>query len=203
LYEDSDLTELVTVESSFTNPDDETGIDGDAGATKNKLLYVAMERGFLAADINDSDDPVTITLAAARFSDTALNTILIGSEKLQITAGWGTTSLTATRGWDGTTKAAHTTGDAVILCYDIETATIVCSDNSGTDQADWISYCLAPAGTPDGDYNTHPAVLNLGDIDYDSYVCINRRLIVPASSAPVIKADLLHDTTGLLTEHSF
>lgn len=202
VYEDSDLTELVSAEGSFTNPDDETDVDGDGGDTKYKLLWVAPERGFLAADINDTVE--ALTLAAARFANSALNVIIIGTEKILIGAGFGTTSLSSlTRGYDGTTAAAHSSGDAVILCYDVTAAKIVATDNDDTDEASWMTYCLAPAGVPDTSYNSHPTELALGDIDYDESVQIYRRIIVPASTSPRAKTDLLHYTDGKLTEREF
>lgn len=42
-------------------------------------------------------------------------TVEIGTERLRVTAGYGTTSWTVTRGYDGTTAAAHAGGAAVTL----------------------------------------------------------------------------------------
>ena len=41
------------------------------------------------------------------------NEIQIGTEKMLVTAGWGTTSLTVTRGYESTTAASHTSGATV------------------------------------------------------------------------------------------
>ncbi len=202
VYEDESLTQLVTVEDDFGNPDDESEIDGDAGDTKYKYLWIAPERGFLAADIDDTVQ--VLTLQAARFANPALNVVVIGAEKILVGAGFGTTNLSGlTRGYDGTSRASHTADDPVILCYDITAAKIVARDKKDTDEAGWMTYCLAPGGVPDNIYNSHPTELALGNIAYNGKVQVRRRLIVPAGTSPRAKTDLLHDTNGKLTEHEF
>jgi hypothetical protein len=51
--------------------------------------------------------------SAAEFSSADPFTILIGSEVMLVTAGQGTTTWTVTRGYGGTTAAAHTSGATV------------------------------------------------------------------------------------------
>ncbi|HET9721515.1 MAG TPA: choice-of-anchor Q domain-containing protein, partial [Candidatus Saccharimonadales bacterium] len=41
--------------------------------------------------------------------------IQVGSEDMKVTGGFGTTAWTVTRGWNGTTAASHSSGDAVTI----------------------------------------------------------------------------------------
>lgn len=192
----SDPTTMVTLENSFTNPDDESDLDGDAGETSTKSLWIAMEQTTLDGGINSS--VTTITLAEARFSDTALPVIVIGTEKMLITAGFGTTSLTVVRDWDGTTAASHLDGDQVISAYDAQSdASITAEDNYDTDETAWQDYCGDSGGSPDGSYADPYA---LGAIAYDASLRIHRRLVVPASTDPQSKSDLLHTISATLSE---
>jgi len=192
----SDPTTMVTLESVFTNPDDESDLEGDAGEESTKSLWIAMEQTTLNGTINSS--VTTVVIAEARFSDTALSVIVIDSEKMLITAGHGTTSLTVVRGWDGTTPASHTTGAQVISAYDAASdAAITAEDNYGDDETSWMDYCGDDAGSPDESYADPYA---LGAIAYDESLRIHRRLVVPASTDPQSKSDLLHTISATLTE---
>ena len=53
--------------------------------------------------------------AAAAFPQTGPFTIIVGTEHMLVTAGWGTTTWTVTRGTDGTTAYNHAKGTAIIL----------------------------------------------------------------------------------------
>ncbi|KKM72427.1 hypothetical protein LCGC14_1420630 [marine sediment metagenome] len=198
LYEDAALANIVTLENIFTNPDDEADLDGDAGETAQKALFAAMEQTTLSADINNS--VTTIPLNAARFADTGLNVIIIGTEKMFITAGHGTTSLTVTRPYQGTSAASHSEDDAVILCYDAAAdASVTCTDNAGTDESSWVTYCADSGGNPDENWQSSYAI---GALDYNSSALkFWRRVVVPASSDPQLKIDLLHSVSATITEH--
>jgi len=200
IYEDAALTQLVTLEDVFTNPDDEDDVDGDAGETKQKALYAAIEQTTLNGDINDS--VTTIPLAAARFSDTNLNVIVIGTEKMWISTGHGTTSLTVSRGYAGTTPATHSDGDPVYLCYDVQSdAAITCEDNEQVisgDESGWVKFCADAAGSPEG---TWVLSFTIGALDYNQSLKFWRQVIVPASTNPQMKQDLLLTVTATLEEH--
>ena len=198
LYENEALTQIITLENCFDNPDDESEINGDSGQVKKKHLWASIEQTTLSGNINDS--VTTIPLTAARFADTNLPIIRIGSEKLLITGGWGTTSLTCTRGYHNTSAAAHTSGDSVYLAYDAQNVQVVCEDNEGADEAPWCVYCLAPGGVADNNYNSHPEKLSLGNIAYNAKVEIERKFTVPASTPPIDKQDLLHKIDANLKE---
>lgn len=191
-------TVRVSLESVFTNPDDESGIDGDAGQVKTKKLRVMIEQTTLAAILDNNPASLTLTLVTASFANTNRKYIMIGSEKCEIASGWGTTSLTlASRAVKGTTIAAHLTGAAVILAYDATGAEVSVDDNSGTDEADMIDFCLDSGGSPDGNWQ---ASLALGAIAYDSYVDIWRRLTVDAATIAQVIQDLILVVDSTLSE---
>lgn len=203
LYEDTNLVNLITKIAIFTQPDDESDIDGDAGETKIKALWGAIEQTKLNGGINNSDDPVTIAIDAARFADTLLNVLLIGTEKLLMSAGFGTNSLTASRAYDGTSIASHADDAPIYLCYKIKDPAVVALDETGSDEAGWVAFCLDDGGSPDGSYNSHPTPLDLGaDLDPADKIAFHRKLIVPASSPAQKKTDILLKTTGTLEEYS-
>ncbi|MEA1996155.1 MAG: hypothetical protein U9N45_00885, partial [Gemmatimonadota bacterium] len=83
LYEDAALTQIVSKDGDFANPDDESSLDGTNGETAQGALWAAVEQTTLAADIDDST--TTVTLTAARFADTDYPVIMIGTEKMLIT----------------------------------------------------------------------------------------------------------------------
>jgi len=64
----------------------------------------------LNGGINATQTNVTLL---ASMSPTAAHVILIGSEYMEVTAGFGTTSITVERGAHGSTAASHLTGVAV------------------------------------------------------------------------------------------
>ncbi len=69
----------------------------------------------LAGNVNNSSDPVVLSVvSAALFPTTGNFRILIGSELLKVTSVSGT-DFTAVRATEGTSIASHTTGDTVQL----------------------------------------------------------------------------------------
>lgn len=196
LYEDAALTQMVTKDGDFGNPDDEgSKINGTTGETRQKALYAAAEQTTLSDDIDDSVQ--TIPLAAARFADTNYSVIIIGSEKMLITAGRGTDSLTVTRGYKGTTPASHSSADPVYAAYDFTACSIDCADNEGTDESDWVTYCDDDGGSPDGSWE---APHSLSSLNYNQNQKIWRRVVVPPSTPAAYKRDLVHNLKATIDE---
>jgi len=75
---------------------------------------VAAPQTTLSGSINSAVTALTVNdaLGFAASTDTD-DLILIGTEFLRVTAGMGTTGWTVTRGYSGSTAAAHTAGDTV------------------------------------------------------------------------------------------
>ena len=195
LYEDSDLTLLVSKDGDFTNPDDEESLDGTNGETAQKALWAAVEQTTLSSDIDDSNQ--TVPLAAARFADTDYSVIIVGSEKMLITSGHGTNSLTVTRGYNGTTPASHSSGDPVRLAYDCISVSIDCVDNEGSDESDWVTYCDDDGGSPEGGWE---APHSMSNANYDQNQKIWRKVVVPASTPAAYKRDLVHRLSATINE---
>lgn len=203
IYKETGLINLISLVSVFSVVDSEADISGDSGETKIKAVWGAIEQTKLNGGINDTDDPVTIALDAARFADTTLNVLLIGTEKLLMSAGFGTNSLTASRAYDGTSIAAHADDAPIYLCYTIKDPAVVALDETGGDEAGWVTFCLDSGGSPDGSYNSHPTPLDLGaNLDPADKIAFHRKLIVPASQPAQKKTDILLKTTGTLEEYS-
>ncbi len=198
LYTDSALTDMISDSGAFTNPDEETALDGTAGDTEDAALFLAVEQTTLGAAITTTNG-TSVTLAAARFADTDYSVIIIDNEKMLITAGHGTTGLTVTRGYDGTTPATHLINAPVRLCYDCTSITIDCYDLVGSDESGWVTYCDDDGlGAADGSWE---APHDVADLDYDEKADIWRRVIVPASTAAQYKSDLAHRIAATINEH--
>ncbi|MEA2064396.1 MAG: hypothetical protein U9P14_11900 [Gemmatimonadota bacterium] len=198
LYEDSSLTQLVSRDGDFSNPDQESSLDGTGGQIAQAALWAAPGQTTLAADITTTDG-TSVTLSAPRFADTDYPIIVIGSEKMLITAGHGSANLTVTRGYHNTTAATHTNGDPVRLAYDCTSITVDCTDNEGTDESGWMSYCGDSGGSPDGSWE---APHSIDDIDHDGSEKLWRRIVVPTGTAAQNKQDLVHRLAFTATEIS-
>jgi hypothetical protein len=195
LYEDEDLTGIISMDGDFSNPDVESSLDGSNGETATRELWVALEQTLLDGAVDD--EQTTIALEAARFADTGYSVIIIGSEKMLITAGHGTTSLTVIRGHNNTTPATHEDGDTVALAYDCSSVSIDCEDLQGTDESSWVTYCDDSGGSPDGNWEAlHP----VGNLNYDQSAKIWRRVVVPASTPAAYKQDLVHRLSATVNE---
>jgi len=195
LYEDSGLSQIVSKDGDFTNPDDESSLDGTGGETATKALWVALEQTTLNGGIDNQQ--TTVTLDAARFSDTDYSVIIVDSEKMLITSGHGTTSLTVTRGHNNTTPASHSDAAAVRLAYDCTSISIDCEDTQGTDESSWVTYCNDSGGSPDGNWE---APHSLGNLNYNQNAKIWRRVVVPASTPAAYKQDLVHRLSATINE---
>lgn len=197
IYEDSDLTELVTPEGNVTNPDDETDLNGDDGETAVKALFCAVIQSKLAAGINDVVTEIEVDNAYFRFTD--LPVIKIGDELMYVTDGLSPagTTLTVIRGWNNTTPASHSEDDRVYMAYNVENLAVVCRDNEQVvtgDESSYVTYCLDDGeGEPDDDWKSE---LSLGDIDYNESVAFHRKVIIPENSDAESKQDLIHDLKG-------
>ncbi len=82
------------------------------GVTEKMRMLVHIESTTLDGSITAAVTTITVT-SSADFPLEGEFRIQIESELLLVTAGWGTTSWTVTRGLDGTTAATH--ADDVIL----------------------------------------------------------------------------------------
>lgn len=188
LYEDSDLTEIVSLDGGLTNPDDETSLYGTDGETSEGALWVALEQTTLLYDIDDAVE--TIELAAARFVDTTYDTVICGTEKMLITDGHGTTKITVTRAYNDTTAASHSADDRIYLAYNCRNIYLDCKDETGTDESGWMTYCDDSGGSPDENWE---APHYIKGINYNTNRKVWRRLIVPASTTAQDKKDLIHN----------
>lgn len=108
----------------------------------------------LAADINDTQSSLSLT-STANFCLTG-GVIKIGSEEMFYSQIIGTTVFGLTRGYNGTTPAAHLSG------ADVSTSTIVVTDvNHGASQDDFVTYSAATAfgGFSTGNLNKEQQIL--------------------------------------------
>jgi hypothetical protein len=195
LYEDSELTQIISKGGDFTNPDEESSLDGTSGESATRELWAALEQTTLDGNIDDQQ--TTVTLDAARFADTDYSVVIVGSEKMLITAGHGTNTLTVVRGHNSTTPASHTDGDTVALAYDCSSITIDCEDTQGTDESSWVTYCDDSGGEPDGSWE---APHSIGNLNYNQNAKIWRRVVVPASTPAAYKQDLVHRLSATVNE---
>jgi len=178
---------VTSQDGAFTAPDD-SEYDGGAGEAVQKKLYLAPAQTTLAADIDDSQTEIEVDHPV--FDDELYTKIIIGSEKMTITAGWGTTTLTVTR---GDTPAAASADDPVYYAYTYHNITIAASDESGTDDTDMFRYAPDVAGSP-GSYVTSLSPSVMTDPTSDSYT-FWRRITVDAATAAQDKVDMRHDVS--------
>lgn len=195
LYEDSDLTQIISIDGDFSNPDEESSLDGTNGDTATREFWVGLEQTTLDGDIDDST--TTINLDQARFADTDYSVVIVGSEKMLITAGHGTATLAVQRGYNGTTAASHSDGDAVVLAYDCSSISVDCQDLQGTDESSWVTYCDDSGGSPDGNWE---APHSIDSLNYDQSAKIWRKVVVPASTPAAYKQDLVHRLSATVNE---
>lgn len=198
IYEDATFDTLFSAEDSFTNPDDESDLDGDAGDSAVKKMYCAAVQTTLNGGIDDVVTSVVITAAVFKFADCPV--IKIDNEQMRVTAGLSPAglTLTVTRGWNNTTPAAHLTGARVYMAYNGQNVTVSCRDNEQVitgDESSRVTYCTDVAGSPSGSY---AASLNMGSIAYNGSVTFHRKVTIPASTDAVSEQDLIHDVEAKL-----
>ena len=202
LWEDDggspDIDEMITIDGDYTNPDDESSLDGTNGETSQHMMHVMVEQTTLDGAIS-STTTTSITTTHARFADTNYSVIIVGTEKMLITAGHGTTSLTVQRGHNGTTAATHADDAAVYAAYDCTEATIDCRDTTGTDESGWVTYCANDGGSPEGTWEA-PYTFSTETFSEDTSEAVWRKLVVPASTSAAYKRDLQHRVTCTVDE---
>ena len=95
-----------------------------AGITEKMRILARSEHTTLNGSINNSVTSITVASAAALPLEGEYR-ILIESELMTVTAGQGTTSLTVTRGVDGTSGASHADAKSVhrMDVIDVESVT--------------------------------------------------------------------------------
>lgn len=197
LYKDVELTSLITCESDLSSPDTESDLNGDDGETAVKALWCAVIQSQLAAGINAVQTEIEVDNAYFRWTDCPI--IKIGNELLCVTSGLSpaSTTLTVVRGWNNTTPAEHSKDARVYMAYNVEGIYVDCRDNEQVvsgDESSWVTYCLDDGqGSPDGSYS---ALLNLGNINYNSLVALHRKVVVPKDTGAQSKQDLIHDLCG-------
>ncbi len=194
----SDPSSLISVSEAFTNPDDEASLDGTSGETSLKALWVAVEQTTIAEDLDNSETEITIT--SARFADTDYPVVIVNNEKMLVTGGFGTTTLTVTRAHNGTAAATHTNGDEIQLAYTCTSITIDGADIEGSDESSWLSYAADDGGgSPTGPWEA-PHIPGDGTLAHTASTAIHRRVIVPASTAASLKRDLVHRLAATVNE---
>lgn len=201
-FEEAAITTVFTITGDFSNAEDGEAA-GDTGETITKLLYITMGQRKLDGGIDANQED--IELDYPWFADDGRNFVLFNSgEKGFVTAGWGTTSLTVTRGFHGTTKSSQADGTTFQRCYEAPAgeATIQCVDIDGSDQAPWVTYCLAPGGTPDESYEVELTLKAGGAIIPGEVIIVERKIVVPAAWGFDDKQDLIHRLSGKIEEYS-
>lgn len=199
-FNEAALTNLFTLTDDFNYPDPGEA-DGDGGETITNLLYIAVMQRKLSGGIDNSQEDVELDYAWP--ANDGKNIVqFVSGEKGLVTAGWGTTSLTVTRGYHGTAKSSQADDSTFQKCYYAlaNEATVLAIDNEGSDQSGWVTYCLAPGGVPDESYSatlylSPAAVIEPGDV-----IIVQRKIVVPASWDPEDKQDLLHRISATLKE---
>ena len=170
-WKDVGLADMVSINATFVNPAQVADVNGDIGETKVIDLYLAIQQAVLAADIADTVS-TTVTLDQPMFFDANYLVIVVGTEKMLITGGNGTDTLTVQRGYNGTTAATHTTGDRVYSAYNATEITITSVDNSGTDESGWLTFRDYGSGS----YESPHAV---ADLAYNASAHLQFQAVVP------------------------
>jgi hypothetical protein len=187
LYKDAALTQRIS-EGDLSNPDDDI-YNGTDGESKDRELFIANEQTTLAAGI--SAVGTTLQTTDPRFS---LNQIIIvDNEQMRVTAGAGTTTLTVTRGVNGTTAASHTASTRVYTAASYNSLGIDVFDTSGSSEASWYRLSKTQAGL---DTAVPGGQLTLGSKAHNATLSFWRRVTVPAGSAIENKVDLKLRVSG-------
>ena len=181
LYLDAALTQPIS-EGDDSSPDADN-YNGTDGESKDRQIWVANEQALLVGAMDDSQ--TGLTLDAPRFTDG--ETIIVDAEQMQVQSGGGTTALTVSRGYGGTTPAAHTDGAAVYSGYEYTGLVVEPIDETGSDESDWYSLAMTQVGL---DSATPGETLNLGNKTHDQTLSFWRRCTVPSGTPVQNKTDL-------------
>lgn len=190
LYLDSALTQPLS-EGNGSNPDSDH-YNGTGGESKDRQLWIANTRTVLSGALTASQ--TTLSLASGCFANG--ETLLIGSEQMQVQSGGGTLTPVVLRGYGGTVPAAHAGGSTVYSGYDYLDLALDVVDESGSNESGWYRLALTPSGL---DTATPGAPLNLGDKPHDQTLIFWRRCTVPAATPVQNKLDLKLRLTGTET----
>jgi len=133
-FAEAAITNVFTLTGDFSYSENSEA-DGDAGQTLTRLLYITFFQRLLSGGIDANQ--VTIELDYVWTSDDGKNIAICESEKMLVTAGWGTTTIIVTRGYHSTTKSSHADTTPFRRCYKAlaNEATVKAVDIEGTDQA--------------------------------------------------------------------
>lgn len=187
LYLDVALTQPIS-EGDGSSPDADN-YNGTDGESKDRRIWIANEQALLVGAMDDSQ--TGLSLDAPRFADGEI--IIVDAEQMQVQSGGDTTALTVSRGYGGTTPAAHTDGATVYSGYEYTGLAVDPVDEDGADESDWYALALTQAGL---DAATPGAALNLGDKAHDQTLTFWRRCTVPPDTPVQNKLDLKLRLTG-------
>jgi hypothetical protein len=169
-WKDAGLTDKVSINAIFNNPLEETEIDGDNGETKEGDFYLAPAQAELVGDIDDEVTSIEISLPI--FDNENYPVLIIGSEKLLITDGFGTVNPTVQRAFNSTEPAAHSDGDRVYAAYLIKNISLSAVDEEDSDESAWLTFRHYESGS----YEAPHAV---AEINYDESVHLQYQVIIP------------------------
>lgn len=169
-WRDAGLTDKISINGLFVNPLQELDIDGDIGETRVDDFYLAPAQAELVGNIDDEVTAIEVSIPV--FDNENYPVLIIGTEKLLITDGFGTVNLTVQRGFNGTTPAAHSEDDRVYAAYLIKAISLSAVDEEGTDESAWLTFRHYESGS----YESPHAV---DDIDYDESVHLQYQVVIP------------------------
>ncbi len=179
-WHDALITDPIDLQT-FANPLRQSNVNGNTGEVKTGEFYLAMAQAALAAAINDS--VTTLTFKSPLLITASYPVIIRGTEKMLVTAGFGTDEVTVVRGYNGTTAAAHDEDDIAYAAYKAINVSVTAVDlDLTTDESGWLK--VRHHGT--GSYESPHAV---EDIDYDDVIHLDYQVTVPEWPA-ALKRDL-------------
>jgi hypothetical protein len=188
MYKDAALTERLSG-GGGANPDEDT-YNGTYGQSHDRQLFLANEQVALAEEVDAS--ATTLTLQAPAFSDD--ETIIVDAEQMKVLSGGGTTSITLTRGYAGTTAASHAAGAIVYSGYNYSEISVAVVDMAGIDESSWYSFAVTQAGLADA---LPGEPLQLADKTYTEVLSFWRRCTVPPDTPVQNKTDLRMRVSGV------
>lgn len=187
LYKDAALTDRIS-EGDLSNPDEDI-YNGTDGESKDKEIFVANEQTTLAAGMNAIG--ASLQLAAPRFGN--FDVLIVDNEQMRVTGGGGTTTLTVTRGYNGTVGTTHTVGTPIYSATSYTSLSIDTVDTSGTSETTWVRVAKTQAQL---DTATPGGSVSLGSKSHNVTTSFWRRITVPAGSAIENKTDLKFRIAG-------
>jgi hypothetical protein len=187
LYLDAALTHPLS-EGGGAAPDSDN-YNGTDGESKDRQIWLANAWTTLSGALTASQ--TTLSLASGCFTNG--ETLLIGSEQMQVQSGGGTLTPVVLRGYGGTVPAAHAGGSMVYSGYDYLDLALDVVDESGSNESGWYRLALTQSGL---DTAIPGAPLNLGDKSHDQTLTFWRRCTVPPGTPVQNKLDLKLRLTG-------